>query len=213
MAVDRRVIRTRTALFDALVALIRTKSYDSIKVEDILVRANVGRSTFYSHFTSKDELLERSLERLYMALTEAVGTGRTNEAVGDDWDPCRTLFEHVQRYQDVQHAPRGRGGIILREAVDQLLSRILRTMIPKDLPQQFPGSLVIEHIIATFHTVMNWWFEHRPELSAAEADGMFRQLVCEGLPGGASGAFIRASPRPAFSRDRPRHQLERSDDF
>ncbi|EHK58261.1 TetR/AcrR family transcriptional regulator [Allomesorhizobium alhagi] len=61
MAVDRRVARTRTALYDALVALIRRKDYDLITVQDILEEANVGRATFYAHFTSKDDLLKRAV--------------------------------------------------------------------------------------------------------------------------------------------------------
>ncbi|MGO4838809.1 helix-turn-helix domain-containing protein, partial [Rhizobiaceae sp. 2RAB30] len=62
MAIDRRVARTRTALYDALVALIRLKAYEEITVEDILREADIGRATFYAHFTSKDDLLERSLD-------------------------------------------------------------------------------------------------------------------------------------------------------
>src|SRR5262245_18026211 len=48
MAIDRRVARTRTALANALVALIRRKSYDRITVVDILAEANIGRATFYA---------------------------------------------------------------------------------------------------------------------------------------------------------------------
>lgn len=193
MAIDRRVARTRTALFDALVALIRTKPYDSITVEDILLRADVGRSTFYSHFASKDELLERSLERLSALLTDAVNEPHANAIEAGSRDPCRILFEHVQGYKDVQLAlASGRGGIILREAVDTLLARILRTMIPADAPQRLPASLVVQHIIATFHTVMRWWFADRPEMSAADADAIFRRLVLDGLPEGCCGTFLRA---------------------
>ena len=54
---DRRVRRTRQRLKEALLELIAGQPYESITVEDITRRADVGRSTFYSHYTSKDELL------------------------------------------------------------------------------------------------------------------------------------------------------------
>jgi AcrR family transcriptional regulator len=54
-AIDRRVARTRTLLQQALMTLILRKNYDAITIKEICDAANVGRSTFYSHFTSKDE--------------------------------------------------------------------------------------------------------------------------------------------------------------
>ena len=54
---DRRVRRTRALLRDALVTLILEKGYNAVTVQDIIDRANVGRSTFYAHFENKDKLL------------------------------------------------------------------------------------------------------------------------------------------------------------
>ena len=56
---DRRVQRTRRALHQALADLILEKRYDKITIQDIIDRANVGRSTFYTHFLDKEDLLEK----------------------------------------------------------------------------------------------------------------------------------------------------------
>lgn len=53
---DRRVHRTREVLQKALIELISEHGYDTITIQDIVDRANVGRTTFYLHYTSKDEL-------------------------------------------------------------------------------------------------------------------------------------------------------------
>jgi AcrR family transcriptional regulator len=53
---DRRSQRTRHLLSEALVSLIREKGYDTITVSDLIDRANIGRSTFYSHYRDKDDL-------------------------------------------------------------------------------------------------------------------------------------------------------------
>lgn len=55
--VDRRVQKTRKLLIDSLFALTMEKGYDRVTIQDIIDRANVGRSTFYAHFESKDQLL------------------------------------------------------------------------------------------------------------------------------------------------------------
>lgn len=53
---DRRVQRTRELLQNAMIDLIRERGYDAITIQDIVHRANVGRTTFYLHFSSKEEL-------------------------------------------------------------------------------------------------------------------------------------------------------------
>src|SRR6185437_13788204 len=54
---DRRIEKTRRLLHEALALLTREKPYEEIAVQEILDRANVGRSTFYMHFRGKDDLL------------------------------------------------------------------------------------------------------------------------------------------------------------
>src|ERR1700741_782405 len=56
-AQDRRVRRTRAALRDAFLALVSEKGYEKITIQDILDRADVGRSTFYVHYRAKEALL------------------------------------------------------------------------------------------------------------------------------------------------------------
>src|SRR5215470_11630864 len=56
MRTDRRVQRSRAALQRALIDLIQERNYADITIQDIVDRANVGRTTFYLHFTSKDDL-------------------------------------------------------------------------------------------------------------------------------------------------------------
>jgi AcrR family transcriptional regulator len=176
MAIDRRVARTRTALYDALVRLIRVKDYDLITVEDILREADVGRSTFYAHFTSKDELLARSLERLRALLVKAREEGESG------WSPSRALFEHVAEFADVQFAlAGGRGGAIVREAVDEVIAGVLRQWLPQAAGDGIPRELAIRQLVATVNTTMRWWQESHPGMSAAEAEAMFRRLLTNGL--------------------------------
>ena len=65
---DRRTLRTRQLLTDALGELIRTKRYEAITVQEIADRANVGRSTFYAHFADKDDLVADGVRRMVGSL-------------------------------------------------------------------------------------------------------------------------------------------------
>ncbi len=69
---DKRVERTREALFGAFFGLVLSTPYDEIKVDDILSRSGVGRSTFYEHFSGKDAILAASLRWPFSILADAM---------------------------------------------------------------------------------------------------------------------------------------------
>ena len=65
---DRRIARTRAMLHQTLMSLIVKQGYEAITIKDICDSANVGRSTFYAHYTSKDDLMRSGLENLRRVL-------------------------------------------------------------------------------------------------------------------------------------------------
>jgi AcrR family transcriptional regulator len=70
---DRRTARTRQALISAFVGEVLSRNYDEISVEDIVKRADIGRSTFYMHYRSKDDLMRESIARPSAILSMIVG--------------------------------------------------------------------------------------------------------------------------------------------
>src|SRR5262249_5226307 len=63
-SIDRRAARSRAKLHEALLCLMAQRSYETITVEDICDRASVSRSTFYSHYAGKDDLIRNWLRQL-----------------------------------------------------------------------------------------------------------------------------------------------------
>ena len=174
MAVDRRVLRTRNALYDALVALILERGYAVITVEDILLRADVGRSTFYAHFTSKDDLLSKSLDRLGAILQQAAVTQ------DGDGDWSLALFSHVAEYRDIYHALSGvAAGDVLRDAIRRVVADFVRDRIAR--AEGLSAEIAVAHVAATFLTVVAWWLERQPSLVPAKADAAFRALLSGGV--------------------------------
>lgn len=68
--VDPRVKRTRQLLQNAMMALVREKSPDSITVQDIAARAEVNRATFYAHFEDKNALMNYMAREMFQARLE-----------------------------------------------------------------------------------------------------------------------------------------------
>jgi AcrR family transcriptional regulator len=94
-ATDRRVARTRRLLRDALHSLIREKNYDEIVVKEIIDRADVGRSAFYTHFRDKDDLLASSIEDLLADVPVIKSANPENTMEALLWFSL-PIFEHIE---------------------------------------------------------------------------------------------------------------------
>lgn len=80
---DRRRRKTRAAIFTAFEQLLSEKPYGAITVRQIIERADVGRTTFYDNFETKDDLLRELCAELFDHIA-ATAAHRASGAVGAD---------------------------------------------------------------------------------------------------------------------------------
>jgi AcrR family transcriptional regulator len=126
--IDRRVQRTRDALGDALVALIREKPLAAITVQNVLDRANVGRSTFYAHFRDKDDLFLSDVEDFFQSMASLLArSGDRSRRIAPVRELCAHVAEVKQFYSALVAAERIHDVLQLGEecfarAIDQRLA-------------------------------------------------------------------------------------------
>jgi len=92
MKKDRRIEKTEQALRQAFLELCAERGYEKLSVSQIASRANVGRTTFYAHYSDKEELLTNSLSTMFDDLINNMESdGR------DTFAPAYGLFDHVSK--------------------------------------------------------------------------------------------------------------------
>lgn len=128
---DRRTQKTKKFLATALIELILEKGYDAITIQDIIDRANVGRSTFYSHYESKEQLLVGNIN-FQQALVEIPGNDPENYPWGVN---LSYLFHHTKEHLHLAKALSRTGSIeILSNHFAALCAAQIYTELKKKLP-------------------------------------------------------------------------------
>lgn len=178
---DRRVERTRRAIHESLLSLMLEMRYDEITVQHILDRANVGRSTFYTHYRDKDEILVAAVEDLHAMLAAAHDAAKSSRSATENVIAfSRAMFDHAAEYKKVYRAlvaariwPR------VRQDIQDVLAGLIRSDVKKLRTERspIPLDLLVHHLAATFMSVLAWTLENRSSIAPSEADALYRALV------------------------------------
>jgi len=181
--IDARVRRTRDALGDALVALMQEKPFETITVQDVLDRAEVSRSTFYSHYSDKDDLLMSDAEEFFESISMALSVH------GDQSDrvfPVREFFVHLSdvqpffkalvksgKYQENMELARGH----FARGIERRLSELPRG---KSIPPNQLSAIAFTHAGALL-SLLTWWLDRGMRESPAEMDELFHRMIWNGV--------------------------------
>lgn len=186
---DRRIQRTRILLSEALIDLIIEKGYEAITIQDIIDRANVGRSTFYFHFQDKEQLLIGNFAQLRDFIKEQIelNAEKTPKAPQEQlrFEFSLAMLQHVQghkrAYRAVAHK---QSGIVVMYHMKRMMADLVREEVDKfssKADAAIPPEVAVEHIVNTFFTLLGWWMEQSPQGPAEKIDELFHKLTLSGL--------------------------------
>ena len=175
---DRRVRRTKQRLDDALESLIIEKGYDKITVQDLIDRADVGRSTFYAHYETKDELLISWTQladdmELHMA-QEQTDAGSTM--------PSLALFRHLGEYHRLYKALLGGRGIdIVTEMIHSTLLRHATSELERHPDVNDQTTIPIEvragFLASSLLALLTWWLDNDMPYPPEKMDEIYKELT------------------------------------
>jgi len=186
--VDRRIQKTQQALHDALISLMREKRYDDILVQEILDRANVGRSTFYMHYRDKDELLLSGIDHLseFLQAAQAEVSANTKNRYDKVIGFSFAMFDHAYDHRDVYRSlVHGIGWTIVRQKMEAMIAELVQKEVKpyynKLKSPDMPLELFVLYIVSVFFSLLTWWIDKRKDFSPQEIDNCFRELIIPAL--------------------------------
>ena len=183
---DRRIEKSQKLLREALKSLVSEKDYDEISVQEIIDRANVGRSTFYTHFRDKDGLLLSGIHEMLGSVPSSASASSGKGYQKLIWF-SPSVFKAIGHHRHPGEARMGpKGRAVLHAHLQRVLARRIAEEVKKDLVSrkaggQIPRDLLVQYVASTFILVLDWWVEGRSKLPPEDINGLFRALVLPAL--------------------------------
>lgn len=182
---DRRQQKTRAAIFSAFSVLLSEKNYSKITVQEIIDAANVGRTTFYAHFDTKDELLKALCEELFgHIISSALDCTHTHGLYSSGNAPKSVFCHLLQHLQENDNNILGllsceSSEIFLRYFKDSL-NELIRTQFVnrnRNSNTNIPQDFLINHISGSFVEMVLWWIKGRMKQTPEKLDCYFRAVI------------------------------------
>jgi len=167
---DRRIQRTKAAIYESFSSLLMEKKYNAITIQEIIDRANIGRSTFYSHFETKDELLNNICDEIF----DGMHIQLEEYANGEIRVPIAKFLSHIEKNKKQLR------GFFSDECSD-LITRnfkgywntkfkdhILSHKSEKDM--KVPIDFLVNHVVGSILEMMKWWINSGTKYTPEEME-------------------------------------------
>lgn len=169
-------------MYSTFTELLQERRYDEISVQDIVGRANVGRSTFYAHFMDKDDLLVQSFERVLNILVEDISVETQPEQLINS----TALFEHIQSHQVFYRALlRSRSiDLIMQKGqahIEQIVTERLKARSGSTQSVEIPLPIMAHLVAGSLFLLLQWWLDNKLPYTAQHMDALFQQFVAHGI--------------------------------
>lgn len=181
--IDRRVLRSRERLGDAMIELIQEKPFDEITVQEVLDRAGIGRTTFYSHYSDKDDLFLSDVDEfLEGAAAMLTHSGDSSHRVA----PVHEFFRHIAEARNLYDAlvASGRINDFMELARGHFARGIERRLADSERAREIEAASrsALAHALAgAMLSLMSWWIDHGMTEPPCEMDDLFHRMVWSGV--------------------------------
>lgn len=178
---DRRQKKTRKAIFQSLSSLLEHKRFENITVQEIIDEANIGRSTFYAHFETKDDLLKEMCTEIFQhifndRLPQESDLDYSTGSLNLELKLGHILYHLRESKSNLKGILGGESGELfmgfLKKYLRELFDRY-RDVFSSAVPEDF----LLQHLSASFAEAVKWWMMEDTKHSPEEVASYFMAMI------------------------------------
>ena len=181
---DRRQQKTRAAIFNALSSLLKEKNYNHISVQNISDRANIGRSTFYAHFETKDDLLTALCHDIFShVFAKSLDTEHTHDFSENHtniYALMTHILYHIRDNKDIPDIINCESGELFLKIFKKYFNDFYTAKVFSDIKEKnftVPYSFIENHISGSFINMIQWWINNGMAETPEELTEYFKAVT------------------------------------
>ncbi|MCI7554754.1 MAG: TetR/AcrR family transcriptional regulator [Tenericutes bacterium] len=181
---DLRIVKTKNALYLALVDLMKDKTFEEIKVSEICNKALVNRSTFYAHFDDKYEFLVDFLDTFKDSLTSYLDTNKNILNTKEYYmELIKLVLTHIEDKKNIYSAimVNNRNGVMMDIIIDVVNKDIRKRVLDLgSTKSSVPADIIIKFYLGAIINVgIDWITENK--YTKEEVIGYFDKLLPDNI--------------------------------
>lgn len=182
---DRRILKTKKAIYEALVELMQKKKLNSITVTELSAAANINRKTFYTYYSTVNDVLDEGINELISSLKDLM------YAMSEDYNMLspQTLFAFLNTIMSDADIARAlfasdNGNMLFNRLQKALQETLLKELIDNDIkmnvpPEQYP--LISSFVAGGMISVYYEWITNPNQTSLDDMARTLTTLIISGV--------------------------------
>lgn len=185
---QRRRLQTRNLLIQSTLELVLEKGYESISIQDITDRADLGRGTFYLHFKDKEEVIWTAFREFFQELEHEAHRHLDRNLPQVEYYGLMNIFRHADVNRDLYRVMfGGRGSAILTGRVQDFLAEVILRDIynapqPPEINFNLPEEFEAQLLTGVISRLLHWWLETPNGYTAEQMAAMTYMALYRQLP-------------------------------
>jgi AcrR family transcriptional regulator len=178
---DRRQKKTREAIFKAFSRLLEKKRYSRISIQNIIDEADVGRTTFYAHFRTKEDLLNQMCEEVFGHVFSAAREREDTHDFSSKPESLQNELTHLlfhvrERKHDIFGLLSGQSSDVFLKYFKENLAKAFDSMTEL-FPRSVPKAYAEAFYMSAFSEIVSIWIKNGAKESPEQISGYFFALI------------------------------------
>lgn len=182
---DRRIIKTKKAIYEALVELMQKKKLNSITVTELAAQADINRKTFYTYYSTVNDVLDEGINELITSLKDLLC------AMSEDYNMFspQTLFAFLNTIMSDADIARDlfasdNASLLFNRLQKALQETLLKELVDNDIKMNVPAEqypLISNFVAGGMISVYYEWITNPDSITLDEMARTLTTLIISGV--------------------------------